>query len=42
MVVDGFAAALRLCEDNEEYFDVIAGHCTGFEYAGEKGVLAAR
>ena len=38
MVVDGFAAALRLREENEAYFDVLADHCARFEYAGEKGV----
>ena len=38
MVVDGFAAAHRLREENEEYFDVLANHCARFEYAGEVGV----
>jgi gamma-butyrobetaine hydroxylase len=38
MVVDGFAAALRLREENEEHFDVLADHCARFEYSGEKGV----
>ncbi|KAE9627585.1 2-trimethylaminoethylphosphonate dioxygenase [Parasedimentitalea maritima] len=38
MVVDGFAAALRLREENEAYFDVLAEHCARFEYAGEDGV----
>jgi len=38
MVVDGFAAALRLREENQEYFDVLANHCARFEYAGENGV----
>ncbi len=38
MVVDGFAAARRLRDENEEYFDVLADHCARFEYAGEKGV----
>lgn len=38
MVVDGFAAALRLRAENEAYFDVLANHCARFEYAGEAGV----
>jgi gamma-butyrobetaine dioxygenase len=38
MVVDGFAAALRLRDENEEYFDVLADHSARFEYAGESGV----
>jgi gamma-butyrobetaine dioxygenase len=43
MVVDGFAAARRLRDQNPEYFDVLADHCARFEYAGETSVrLAAR
>lgn len=38
MVVDGFAAARRLREENEDYFDALADHSARFEYAGEKGV----
>jgi alpha-ketoglutarate-dependent taurine dioxygenase len=38
MVVDGFAAALRLREENPEGFDLLADHCARFEYAGEAGV----
>lgn len=38
MVVDGFAAAQRLREENAEYFDLLADHCARFEYAGEEGV----
>jgi len=38
MVVDGFAAALRLREENKNYFDVLANHCARFEYSGDKGV----
>lgn len=38
MVVDGFAAARRLREENEVFFDVLADHCARFEYAGEFGV----
>lgn len=43
MVVDGFAAALRLKAENPAWFDVLSRHCARFEYAGEKGVcLRAR
>lgn len=43
MVVDGFAAAQRLRDENEDYFNVLADHCARFEYAGEAGVcLTAR
>ena len=38
MVVDGFAAALRLRAENPEGFDLLANHCARFEYAGEAGV----
>ncbi|APG48046.1 TauD/TfdA family dioxygenase [Phaeobacter porticola] len=38
MVVDGFAAALRLKAENEAYFNVLAEHCARFEYAGEANV----
>lgn len=38
MVVDGFAAAQRLRDENPDYFDVLARHCARFEYAGEEGV----
>lgn len=38
MVVDGFAAALRLRAEDPGYFDVLADHCARFEYAGEPGV----
>ncbi|MFS4580777.1 TauD/TfdA family dioxygenase [Phaeobacter sp. C3_T13_0] len=38
MVVDGFAAALRLKAENEAYFNVLADHCARFEYAGETEV----
>lgn len=38
MVVDGFAAALRLKAENPAWFDVLSSHCARFEYAGEKGV----
>ena len=38
MVVDGFAAALRLKAENPAWFDVLSKYCARFEYAGEKGV----
>ncbi len=38
MVVDGFAAAKRLREENISYFNVLAEHCARFEYAGERDV----
>lgn len=38
MVVDGFACARRLQQENPAYFDVLAAHCAPFEYAGEDGV----
>ena len=43
MVVDGFAAALRLRTEDPRGFDLLANHCARFEYAGSSGVhLAAR
>lgn len=38
MVVDGFAAALRLRAEDPQAFDLLAGYCARFEYAGEAGV----
>ncbi|MCB1386357.1 MAG: TauD/TfdA family dioxygenase [Nitratireductor sp.] len=38
MVVDGFAAALRLRRENPAWFDVLAKYCARFEYAGSAGV----
>lgn len=38
MVVDGFAAALRLREENPAYFALLTDHCARFEYAGEEDV----
>ena len=38
MVVDGFAAALRLKSEDPRWFDVLSRHCARFEYAGEAGV----
>ena len=43
MVVDGFAAALRLRDEDPAGFDLLADCCARFEYAGEAGVrLTAR
>jgi len=39
MVVDGFAAALKLRDENPDWFDVLSRHCARFEYAGESGVV---
>ncbi len=38
MVVDGFAAALRLREENQGYFDVLTQYCANFDYSGEEGI----
>jgi len=38
MVVDGFAAALRLRAEDPEGFDLLTSHCARFEYSGEDGV----
>ncbi len=38
MVVDGFAAALRLRDENPDYFDVLSRYCARFEYAGDDSV----
>ncbi|MGB1356192.1 MAG: 2-trimethylaminoethylphosphonate dioxygenase [Candidatus Puniceispirillaceae bacterium] len=43
MVVDGFAAARRLREENVAWFDVLADHCARFEYVGGGNtILTAR
>jgi gamma-butyrobetaine dioxygenase len=43
VVVDGFRAAQGLREEDPEAFDLLAGHCARFEYAGSSGVrLRAR
>jgi len=39
MVVDGFRAALRLREENPDWFAVLSRYCAKFEYAGENGVV---
>ncbi len=38
MVVDGFACALRLREENPRGFDLLSKYCARFEYAGSDGV----
>ena len=43
MVVDGFAAAQRLRDENTDMFDVLADHCARFAYEGSADVsLTAR
>ena len=43
MVVDGFAAALRLRDEDARGFDLLSRYCARFEYAGSAGVrLMAR
>ena len=37
-VVDGFNAALRLKNENPDYFSLLSKYCARFEYNGEKGV----
>lgn len=39
MVVDGFRAALRLREENPEWFEVLSKYSARFEYRGEAGVV---
>lgn len=38
MVVDGFAAAQRLRDEDANAFDLLSRYCARFEFAGEKGV----
>lgn len=38
MVVDGFRACERLRAENPRGFDLLAGHCARFEFAGSAGV----
>lgn len=38
MVVDGFAAALRLRDEYPDYFTALSSYCARFEYAGDDGV----
>lgn len=39
MVVDGFAVAHRIREENPEWFNVLCKYCVRFEYAGSDGVV---
>ena len=36
-VVDGFNAALRLKDENPDYFNLLSKYCARFEYHGDKG-----
>lgn len=38
MVVDGFAAAQRLRDENTDYLDVLSRYCARFEYVGDSTV----
>ncbi|MDO5758928.1 MAG: TauD/TfdA family dioxygenase [Rhodobacterales bacterium] len=42
MVVDGFAAAQRLREENLDWFDVLSRHCARFEYVSDGVRLQSR
>ncbi len=42
LVVDGFAAAARLQQENPSWFELLAGHCARFEYAGNGVRLRAK
>ena len=37
-VVDGFNAAIRLKDENPDYFSLLCKYCARFEYNGDKGV----
>ncbi len=37
-VVDGFNAAMRLKDENPDYFSLLCKYCARFEYNGDKGV----
>jgi len=37
-VVDGFNAAIRLKDENPDYFNLLSKYCARFEYNGDKGV----
>ena len=39
MVVDGFAVAHRIREENLDWFNVLSKYCVRFEYAGSDGVV---
>jgi len=36
-VVDGFNAAIRLKDENPDYFNLLSKYCARFEYTGDKG-----
>ena len=36
-VVDGFSAAIRLKDENPDYFELLSKYCARFEYNGDKG-----
>ena len=36
-VVDGFNAAIRLKDENPDYFNLLSKYCARFEYSGDKG-----
>ena len=36
-VVDGFNAAIRLKDENPDYFKLLSKYCARFEYSGDKG-----
>jgi len=38
-VVDGFNAAIRLKDENYDYFNLLSKYCARFEYNGNKGAL---
>jgi len=37
-VVDGFNAAIRLKDENPDYFNLLSKYCARFEYNGDKGI----
>jgi len=39
ILVDGFAVAQRLRQENSQWFDVLSSHCARFEYTGDDGVV---
>jgi len=36
-LVDGFNAAIRLKDENSDYFNLLSKYCARFEYSGDKG-----
>ncbi len=39
MVVDGFAVARKLQNENPQWFEVLSSYCVRFEYSGSDGVI---